>query len=59
MEVMILFKIKRKLSRADSKSKSVRTNIPSEICQILDVELGDHVYFEVNEKHEVILTKAK
>jgi DNA-binding Xre family transcriptional regulator len=55
---MILFKIKRKLSRADTTSNSVRTNVPSEICQIMDVRLGDYIYFEYNEDGTITLTKA-
>lgn len=59
MEVMILFKIKRKVPKAETKSNTVRITFPSEIRQILDIKDGeDSIYFEVNDKHEVMITKA-
>jgi antitoxin component of MazEF toxin-antitoxin module len=53
-----MFRYKRKIAYANKKTKSSRVNIPSEILQILDAEIGDHVYFNVTDNKEIILTKV-
>lgn len=53
-----MFKSKRKIGMANKTSKASRVNIPSEVLQVLKAEIGDHVWFNVTDNGEVILTKA-
>ena len=54
-----MIKFKRKLSWANSKHSGVRINIPSEILEMLDAEVGDILHFNVTDKREITLTKAE
>ncbi|MDR1018636.1 MAG: AbrB/MazE/SpoVT family DNA-binding domain-containing protein [Lachnospiraceae bacterium] len=55
----IMFRYKRKIAYANKKTNSSRVNIPSEILQILKAEIGDHLYFNVTDDKEIIITKAE
>jgi antitoxin component of MazEF toxin-antitoxin module len=54
-----MFRYKRKIAYANKKTNSSRVNIPSEILQILKAEIGDHLYFNVTDDKEIIITKAE
>jgi bifunctional DNA-binding transcriptional regulator/antitoxin component of YhaV-PrlF toxin-antitoxin module len=61
MEVMMLFRIKRKVPKLETKANSIRITLPSEIRQILGISNDgtDYIYYEVDDNHKVTLTKAE
>ena len=60
---MIMFKYNTKVNPANPNSKSLRTTVPKEIVEILDLTQGDTVQWQVdvisNDEFKIIVTKKK
>jgi antitoxin component of MazEF toxin-antitoxin module len=60
---MIMFKYNTKATNEHPNSKSLRATIPKEIVEILDLEHGDTVQWQVdvisNNEFKIIVTKKK
>ena len=60
---MIMFRYNTKVNPANPNSKSLRTTVPKEIVEILDLEQGDTVQWQVdvinNSEFNIIVTKKK
>ena len=58
-----MFRYNTKATNAHPKSKSLRATIPKEIVELLDLEHGDTVQWNVdvenNENYRIIVTKKK
>ncbi len=58
----VLFKQKTKLSKGNTNSKSVRTSVPANIAQILNVKAGDSIEWIVESNSDnitITITKAE
>ncbi|MCR5027227.1 MAG: hypothetical protein K6A34_07290 [Methanobrevibacter sp.] len=58
----MLFKQKTKLSKGNTNSKSVRTSVPANIAQILNVKAGDSIEWIVESNSDnitITITKAE
>lgn len=60
---MIMFKYNTKVNPANPNSKSLRTTVPKEIVEILDLSQGDTVQWNVDieskDEIKIIVTKKK
>lgn len=60
---MIMFKYNTKVNPANPNSKSLRTTVPKEIVEILNLEQGDTVQWQVDveskDEFKIIVTKKK
>ena len=58
-----MFKYNTKLTHANPNSKSLRTTVPKEICEILDLHNGETIQWNVDveskEEFKIIVTKKK
>ena len=58
-----MFRYNTKVNPANPNSKSLRTTVPKEIVEILDLEQGDTVQWQVdvinNSEFNIIVTKKK
>jgi len=55
---MPLMKFTVKVGKANTNSKSLRIALPIKVAELLDIQQGDSLDYEVNRDGSVTLTKA-